>query len=46
MKQTAVLLFITLLLFGCTSVPKKGTEKSAEAVPEELALLIQGILLL
>ena len=32
MKQTAVLLFITLLLFGCTSVPKKGTEESDGAV--------------
>ena len=32
MKQTAVLLFITLLLFGCTSVSKKGTEESDGAV--------------
>ncbi len=32
MKQTAVLLFVALLLFGCTSVPKKGDGESAEAV--------------
>ncbi len=32
MKQTAVLLFIMLLLFGCMSAPKKDTEESTQAV--------------
>ena len=32
MKQTAILLFITLLMFGCTSVPKKSAEESTEVV--------------